>query len=93
MPTTVNKDRIFETFRLRDEDINRVIQKIQQLIHEGNVRNIIVKNAQGQVLITVPLTVGVVGAALLPVWAAIGAIAALVADCTIEVEKRDDTKK
>jgi hypothetical protein len=38
----------------------------------------------------VPLTVGVVGAALLPIWAAIGAVAALVADCTIEVEKRTD---
>ena len=90
MPTSVNKDRIFETFNLKGEDVNKVIAKIQQLIHAGNVRNIIVKNAQGQTLIVVPLTVGVVGAALLPVWAAIGAIAALVADCTIEVEKRTD---
>jgi hypothetical protein len=89
--TTVNKDRIFETFNLKGEDINKVIEKITKLIHEGNVRNIIVKNAQGQTILVVPLTVGVVGAALLPVWAAIGAIAALVADCTIEVEKRTES--
>ena len=90
MPTVIDKDKILETFNLKGADINKVIEKIQQLIHEGNVRNIIVKNAQGQTLIVVPLTVGVVGAALLPVWAAIGAIAALVADCTIEVEKRKE---
>lgn len=90
MSPTINKDRIFETFNLRSESLDRVIEKITQLIREGNVRNLIVKNAQGQTIIVVPLTVGVVGAALLPVWAALGAIAALVADCTIEVEKRTD---
>jgi hypothetical protein len=87
----MDKNRIFETFNLKDEDVNKVIQKITTLINEGNARNLIVKNAQGQTLVVVPLTVGVVGAALLPVWAAIGAIAALVADCRIEVEKRTDT--
>ncbi|OLC57143.1 MAG: hypothetical protein AUH85_04140 [Chloroflexi bacterium 13_1_40CM_4_68_4] len=89
----MNKDQIFETFNLRSESLDKVIEKLTQLIREGNVRNIIVKNAQGQTLIVVPLTVGVVGAALLPVWAALGAIAALVADCTIEVEKRTDTPR
>ena len=90
MPAGVNKDRLYETFNLKGEDVNKVIEKITKLINEGNARNLILKNAQGHTLIVVPLTVGVVGAALLPVWAAIGAIAALVADCTIEVEKRAD---
>jgi hypothetical protein len=79
-----------ETFNLSRENLNKVMEKIGELIREGNVRNLIVKNAQGQTLLVVPLTVGVVGAALLPIWAAIGAVAALVADCTIEVEKRTD---
>jgi len=59
-------------------------------VHEGNIRRIIIKNEEGKTLIEVPLTLGVVGAALLPVWAAIGAIAALVADCTIVVEKEEE---
>ena len=56
-------------------------------MHEGNIRRIIIKNEEGNKLIEIPLTLGVVGIVLLPVWAAIGAIAALVADCTIVVEK------
>ena len=51
------------------------------------MRRVVIKNEEGQTLIEVPLTLGVVGAVLLPVWAAIGAIAALVTDCTIVVEK------
>ncbi len=64
-----------------------VISKIKELLHEGNVRRITIKNEQGQTLIEIPLTLGVVGAVLLPVWAAIGAIAALAANLTIIVEK------
>ena len=88
--STTNRGRMNETFNLSRENLNKVMEKIGELIREGNVRNLIVKNAQGQTLLVVPLTVGVVGAALLPIWAAIGAVAALVADCTIEVEKRMD---
>ncbi|HYY55659.1 MAG TPA: DUF4342 domain-containing protein [Candidatus Dormibacteraeota bacterium] len=88
--STTNRGRMNETFNLSRENLNKVMEKIGELIREGNVRNLIVKNAQGQTLLVVPLTVGVVGAALLPIWAAIGAVAALVADCTIEVEKRTD---
>ncbi len=66
-----------------------VIAKIKELVHEGNVRRITIKNEQGQTLIEIPLTFGVVGAVLLPVWAAIGAIAALAAHLTIVVEKVD----
>jgi hypothetical protein len=64
-----------------------LLHKVKELVHEGNIRRIIIKNEDGEKLIEIPLTLGVVGIALLPVWAAIGAIAALVADCTIVVEK------
>jgi len=64
-----------------------LVTKIKELLHEGNIRRITIKNEQGQSLIEIPLTIGVVGAALLPVLAAIGAAAALVAKCTIVVEK------
>jgi hypothetical protein len=68
-----------------------VISKIKELVHEGNVRRIIIKNEHGQTLIEIPLSLGVVGAILVPVWAAIGAIAALAANLNIVVEKVDDT--
>jgi hypothetical protein len=67
---------------------DRVIGTIKELIREGNVRRIIIKNEQGRTLLEFPLTVGVVGTVLLPVWAAIGAVAALVANLTIAVERR-----
>jgi len=71
-------------------DGDEVIKKIKDLIHEGNIRRLIIKNEDGKKLIEVPLTMGVVGAVLLPVWAAIGAIAAVVTSCTIEVERTED---
>ena len=64
-----------------------LVAKIKELVHEGNVRRIILKNEEGKTLIEIPLTVGVVGAILIPVWAAIGAIAALAVKCTIVIEK------
>ncbi|HEY46346.1 MAG: hypothetical protein AMJ88_13980 [Anaerolineae bacterium SM23_ 63] len=64
-----------------------LVAKVKELVHEGNIRRIIIKNEGGETLIEIPLTLGVVGAVLLPVWAAIGSIAALVANCTIIVEK------
>ncbi len=68
-----------------------VLAKIKELVHEGNIRRITIKNEEGQTLIEIPLTIGVVGAILLPVWAAIGAIAALAVRLTIVVEKVEDT--
>jgi hypothetical protein len=56
-------------------------------VREGNVRRITIKNEEGRSLIEIPLTIGVIGTVLLPVWAAIGAIAALVANLTIAVER------
>lgn len=64
-----------------------VVAKIKEIIHQGNVRRITIKNEEGRVLIEIPLVLGVAGAVLLPVWAAIGAIAALVAKLTIVVER------
>jgi hypothetical protein len=66
-----------------------LVAKIKELVHEGNIRRITIKNEEGKTLIEIPLTLGVVGAVLLPVWAAIGAIAALVANLHIVVEKVD----
>jgi hypothetical protein len=88
MPLT--KESLFETLHIDQEGIDRVIDKTKELIHEGNVRRLLVKNAEGVTLIEVPLTVGVVGAVLVPVWAAIAAIAAIVVDATVVVEKRDE---
>jgi hypothetical protein len=65
---------------------------VKQIIHEGNVRRITIKNPEGKVLLDIPLTVGVVGAVLLPFWAAIGAIAALASDYTIVVEREETTR-
>jgi len=76
-----------EEFKVSGED---VVKKVKELVKEGNVRRIIIKNEEGKTLIEIPLTIGVVGAVLLPIWAAIGAIAALVANCTIVVEKKED---
>jgi hypothetical protein len=73
-----------ERYRVAGE---RLLMKVKELIREGNVRRITIKNDEDKTLIEIPLTFGVVGAALFPVWAAVGAIAALVTDCSIEVER------
>jgi hypothetical protein len=76
----------FEEFKVTGDAL---IAKIKELVHQGNIRRIIIKNEQGETLIEVPLTIGVVGAILLPVWAAIGAIAALAVNFTVVVERID----
>jgi hypothetical protein len=69
---------------------DQLLAKIKEIVHGGNIRRITVKNAEGETLIEIPLTLGVVGAVLLPVWAALGAIAALVVRLKIVVEKIED---
>jgi hypothetical protein len=64
-----------------------LVARIKELVHEGNIRRITIKNEEGKVLFELPLTLGVVGALLVPTLAAIGAIAALVTKCTIVVER------
>ena len=68
-----------------------LLARIKELVREGNARRIIIKNEQGHTLIEIPLTLGVVGAVLTPVWVAVGAIAALAAHFTIVVERAERT--
>jgi hypothetical protein len=75
-----------EEFHVNGEQL---IAKIKELVHEGNIRRIIIKDKDGKVLIEFPMTLGVVGAILAPTLAAIGAIAALIGEATIIVEKGD----
>lgn len=73
-----------ETFEVNGDTL---IQKVKELIREGNIRKISIKDKSDKVLIVFPLTVGVVGTVLAPVLAAVGALAALVGECSISVEK------
>ncbi|MDP1860741.1 MAG: DUF4342 domain-containing protein [Gemmatimonadaceae bacterium] len=61
--------------------------KLKELIREGNIRRVVIRNPQGRTLLDLPLSAGVAGAALLPFWAAIGTIAALASDYTLAVER------
>ena len=70
---------------------DQLLKKVKDLIEEGNVRKIIIKDNAGKELMSFPMTVGVVGAVLAPILAAVGALAALVTDCTIAIE-RDEQK-
>ncbi|MCD6356691.1 MAG: DUF4342 domain-containing protein [Anaerolineaceae bacterium] len=76
-----------EEFRVSGDEL---LSKIKELIHEGNIRRVIIKNEKGRVLIDIPLTLGVVGALLTPQLAAVGAIAALVIKGTIVVERMEE---
>lgn len=73
-----------ETFKVKGDEL---LSKVKELIKQGNVRKIIIKDKSGKTLIELPLTIGVVGVLLAPVWAAVGAVAALVTECTITVER------
>jgi hypothetical protein len=75
-----------ESFNLNGEHL---LKKVKDLIAEGNVRKITITDKSGKELMTFPLTVGVVGVLLAPVLAAIGALAALVGECTITVEREE----
>ena len=79
-----------EEFKISGEDI---MAKLKKLVNEGNVRKIMIKDKQGKTIAEFPLTVGVVGALLVPVLAAIGAIVALATDCVISVEREVEEKK
>ncbi len=76
-----------EEHKVRGENL---VGKIKEIIHEGNVRRITIRNEDGKELVQIPLSIGVVGTLLLPAWAAIGAIAALVTNCSIVVERGED---
>jgi hypothetical protein len=67
---------------------DNLIEKVKELIQEGNVTRIIIKDDKGRVLLEMPVTVGIIGALLVPWLAALGAIAALATNCTIIVERK-----
>jgi uncharacterized protein DUF4342 len=71
----------------------RLVTRVKELIREGNVRRIIVKNEDGETIMELPLTLGVVSALLLPALVALGAIAALAAHYTLEVERQEAETK
>ncbi len=75
-----------EEFRVNGEEL---IAKIKQLIHESNIRRIIIKDKDGKTVMEIPLTIGVVGVLLAPTLAAVGAIAALLTEATVVVEKTE----
>ncbi len=79
-----------EEFKINGEDL---IKKVKELIHEGNVRRITIKDKDGKDLIVLPLTIGIVGALIAPALAAVGAIAALVTECSIVVEREVSSNK
>ena len=75
-----------EEFRVSGEEL---IARIKNLIKEGNIRRVIIKDKEGKVIFEIPLTLGVVGALIAPQLAAIGAIAALLTEATVVVEKAE----
>lgn len=77
--------RMREQFQARGA---QVLHTVKRLIHEGNIRAITITDRNGHVLLMLPLTVGVIGVALAPMLAAVGAVAALVTECTITVVRR-----
>jgi len=77
----------YEEFRLNGGEI---LNKVKEIIHQGTVRRIILKDENGKTFMELPLTVGVVGAIVAPILAAVGAVAALASNLTIIVEKVED---
>jgi len=78
-----------ESFKVAAEQL---VDAVKKLLHEGNVRRIVIKQ-EGKTVAEFPLTVGVVGAVVAPVLAAVGALAAVLTDCTIEVERAGPNDK
>lgn len=75
-----------EEFKVSGEEL---LKKIKELVHEGNIRRIVIKNKDGGTFMEIPLSVGVVGVLLAPTLAAVGAVAALVSEATLVVEKSE----
>ena len=82
----MNTKTVRESFKAEGE---QVLEKVKQLVHEGNVRRVVVKH-EGRTVAEFPLTAGVVGAVIAPVLAALGALVAVMKDCTIEIERVGD---
>ncbi len=83
-------ENIKEEFWVKGEEL---VGKVKELIHEGNVRKLIIKDETGKVYLEIPVTVGVIGALIAPMLAAVGAIAAMVAHLQIEVIRTGEPEK
>ncbi|MBE0649041.1 MAG: DUF4342 domain-containing protein [Bacteroidales bacterium] len=79
-----------EEFKVKGEEL---IGKIKELIHEGNVRRIIIKDEAGKTFIEIPITIGIIGALVAPILAAVGAIAVMAAKFTVEVVRSEEPEK
>ncbi|MFH1296016.1 MAG: DUF4342 domain-containing protein [Bacteroidota bacterium] len=86
----MEKGTFKEEFRIKGEEL---IGKVKELIQEGNVRRIIIKDEEGKTYLEIPVTIGVIGVLVAPVLAAIGAVAAMVANLKIEVIRTEEKKK
>ena len=75
-----------EEFKVNGEEL---VSKVKSLINEGNIRKIIIKNKDGKTMIELPLTIGAIGAVLAPSLAAVGAVAALLTECTLIIERAE----
>ena len=80
------KDVKTEQYQVSSDDLVKTVKK---LLHEGNVRRIIIKDENGRILLDLPATVGLIGAVIAPWLAALGTIAALASNCTIAIERRE----
>lgn len=83
--TTKAKNVEQDSFKVSGEEL---LKKIKELIKEGNIREISIENKEGKIIMVLPLTVGIIGAAILPPLAAVGAVAALLTECTIRVKRK-----
>ncbi|MFN8400913.1 MAG: DUF4342 domain-containing protein [Anaerolineales bacterium] len=84
----MNEKTRTEEFRVDGE---KIVSKIKELLHEGNIRRVIIKDKEGKTLLEIPMTIGVVGALIAPQLAALGAIAALLTEATVVVEKAEQS--
>jgi len=82
---TAVKEAKTEEFKVSSDDLVKTVKK---LLHEGNIRRIIIKDEKGKVLLEIPVTIGIIGAVIAPWLAALGVIGTLVTNCTIVVEKK-----
>jgi hypothetical protein len=85
--TAGGNDRVWtEEIRVAGEEL---VKTVKQLMHEATVRRVVIRNADKRILFEIPIVLGVAGIALLPMWTALALIAALVADCSIVVERAE----
>jgi hypothetical protein len=80
-----NEKSTHESFKVSGDEI---LSKVKEIIKEGNARKIIIKNDKDEIIMEFPLTIGAIGVVLAPIFAAVGTLAALATNCTIEVEKK-----